>query len=71
MNEGWVVFHGKSRVFLLGFACPPRLHGTLPIWTPYLEKAKRFPSEQGATAIIEEWCLEGMAEPCVICTSDS
>ena len=69
--DKWVVLHQKHHIFLREFGFDRELGRIAKFWTIYLEKARQFPSEQGANAVIEEWGLEDIAEPCVICTSES
>jgi len=69
MNEEWVVLHSRHHLFLRGFRASE--DNVFPSWTLYLKRSRAFPSESAANAVIEEWGLEGIAEPCVICTSES
>jgi len=70
-GESWVVLHRQHHIFLKEFGFSRPLGRVAKFWTIYLEKAHRFPSEQGAISVIEELCLENVSEPCVICTSES
>ena len=64
-HEQWVITHSEMPLFF-------RLPGQAPvplwafIWTRLLEQAQKFPSQAAATAVLEEWGLEG--EVRVICT---
>lgn len=70
-EDVWVVLHRQHHLFIKGFGVSEHDDRAVSIWTPFLKRARAFPSESAANAVIEEWGLEGIAEPCVICTSDS
>ncbi len=67
-HEQWVIAHSE-----IPYALFFRLPGQAPvpiwalIWTRLLEQAQKFPSQAAATAVLEEWGLEGKAEVRVIC----
>jgi len=68
-HEQWVIAHFEMPLF---FRLPREAAVPLWsfIWTRLLENAQKFPSQAAATAVLEEWGLAGMAEVCVICTSE-
>lgn len=71
MSEKWLVLHGEHHVFLFCVEFSETLRKVAAYWTVHLERARPFPSESATNAVIEELMLEDVAEPCVICTSDS
>ena len=72
MNEGdWIIVLGKYDLFLRDLGRLSKSTGQMvPCWTVHLAKARFFPSESAATAVIEEWGLETSAEPMVLCQNE-
>jgi len=71
MNEDWVVVHEKRKVFIKSLGHYSAIVDRMvPIWTKYPQKARCFPSESAALAVIEEWSLEEVAGAAVICQSE-
>jgi len=71
MGDKWIILHGEHHVFLFCFEFSDALRKVTAYWTVHLGRARQFPSESAANAVIEEWGLEDVAEPCVICTTES
>lgn len=71
MNEEWIILHARQNVYLRGNGVLSTVTGHMcPYWTLKIERARCFPSESAAVAVINEWGLEDFAEAHVICPAE-